>query len=112
MLEVSDEEASFLAKLYIWSAGGLFQALAFPMNLGRFGNSIALFLGVEPADVFLYVFLPPLLFDASVRIYYFVFKKVWQPIYILPHLAISGPAVVSGLHLAIWNTLQKASDIS
>jgi hypothetical protein len=50
--------------------------VAFPVNLGRFGNSLALFLGVEPADLFLYVFLPPLLFDAAVRIYYFVFKKV------------------------------------
>lgn len=60
----------------IYSAGGLCQGLAFPVNLGRFGNSMALFLGVEPADLFLYVFLPPLLFDASVRIYYFIFKKV------------------------------------
>ncbi len=45
------------------------------MNLRQFGNSLALFLGVEPADIFLYVFLPPLLFDASVRIDYFMFKK-------------------------------------
>ena len=41
----------------------------------QFGNSVALFLGVEPADIFLYVFLPPLLFEAAVRIDYFIFKK-------------------------------------
>ena len=46
------------------------------MNMYQFGNSVALFLGVEPADIFLYVFLPPLLFEAAVRIDYFVFKKV------------------------------------
>lgn len=57
-------------------AGGLCQGIAFPVNLGRFGNSFALFLGVQPAEIFLYVFLPPILFDAAVRIDYFVFKKV------------------------------------
>lgn len=56
--------------------GGLCQALSFPFNLGRIGNAFALFLGVEPADIFLYVFLPPILFDAAVRIDYYVFKKV------------------------------------
>ncbi|EIE21844.1 hypothetical protein COCSUDRAFT_56295 [Coccomyxa subellipsoidea C-169] len=51
-------------------------ALSFPLNLGRVGNAFALFLGVEPADIFLYVFLPPILFDAAVRIDYYVFKKM------------------------------------
>ena len=50
------------------------------MNMYQFGNSIALFLGVEPADIFLYVFLPPLLFEAAVRIDYFIFKKVKAPL--------------------------------
>ena len=57
-------------------AGGLCQAITFPVNMYQFGNSVALFLGVEPADIFLYVFLPPLLFEAAVRIDYFIFKKV------------------------------------
>ena len=61
--------------------GGLCQAISFPVNLRQFGNALALFLGVEPADIFLYVFLPPLLFDASVRIDYFVFKKARLPLY-------------------------------
>lgn len=56
--------------------GGMCQGIAFPVNLGRFGNSFALFLGVQPADIFLYVFLPPILFDAAVRIDFYVFKKV------------------------------------
>ena len=58
------------------AVGGLCQGIAFPVNLGRFGNSFALFLGVEPAEIFLYVFLPPILFDAAVRIDFYVFKKV------------------------------------
>ncbi len=35
--------------------------------------------GIRPADIFLYVFLPPLLLDSAVRMDYFVFKKVrWK----------------------------------
>ena len=70
-------------------AGGLCQGIAFPVNLGRFGNSFALFLGVEPAEIFLYVFLPPILFDAAVRIDFYVFKKVLTMCFavaLLPHM--------------------------
>ena len=45
-------------------------------NLGRLGNSIAWWLGIEPYELFLYVFLPPLLLDAAVRIDFFLFKRV------------------------------------
>ena len=71
------------------AAGGLCQGIAFPVNLGRFGNSFALFLGVEPAEIFLYVFLPPILFDAAVRIDFYVFKKVLTmcfAIALMPHM--------------------------
>ncbi len=54
----------------------------FPANgkLGRFGNSAAWWLGIQPYELFFYVFLPPLLLDAAVRIDFFLFKKVWQKI--------------------------------
>lgn len=50
----------------------------FPANgdLGRLGNSIAWWLGIQPYELFLYVFLPPLLLDAAVRIDFFLFKRV------------------------------------
>ena len=59
-------------------AGGLLQGLMFPTHggLGRLGNSIAWWLGIRPYELFLYVFLPPLLLDAAVRIDWFLFKKV------------------------------------
>ena len=47
-----------------------------PVNTGPLGNAIALWLGIEPADLFLYVFLPPMLVDSAVRIDYFIFRKV------------------------------------
>ena len=47
----------------------------FAGNLGRLGNSIAIWLGIQPYELFFYVFLPPLLMDAAVRIDFFLFKK-------------------------------------
>ena len=48
----------------------------FPWPVCRFGNAISLWLGMQPAEVFFYVFLPPLLLDSAVRVDYFLFKKV------------------------------------
>ena len=63
--------ASYLQALFC-------EVLAIPVNLGRLGNALAIWLGVQPADLFLYIFLPPMLLDEAVRIEYFIFKKVVQ----------------------------------
>ena len=65
-------------KTCILLTGGVLQAFMFPSDgsLGRLGNSIAWWLGIEPYELFLYVFLPPLLLDAAVRIDFFLFKRV------------------------------------
>jgi NhaP-type Na+/H+ or K+/H+ antiporter len=44
-------------------------------TLGRVGNSISWFLSIVPYELFFYIFLPPLLLDAGVRIDYFLFKR-------------------------------------
>jgi hypothetical protein len=51
-------------------------AIAWPVNLGALGNSLAIWLGISPWQLFFYVFLPPLLLDAAVRIDWYLFKKV------------------------------------
>lgn len=58
------------------AAGGVLQGILFPLNLGRLGNSVALWLNIEPYELFFYVFLPPLLLDAAVKLDFFLFKKV------------------------------------
>ena len=58
-------------------AGGLMQLVSAAVNVRYLGNAIALWLSMTPADLFLYVFLPPLLLDSAVRVDYFIFKKVW-----------------------------------
>lgn len=61
-------------------------AIAWPVNLGALGNSLAIWLGISPWQLFFYVFLPPLLLDAAVRIDWYLFKKVcwrWQLVCLL-----------------------------
>ena len=50
--------------------------MAATFNLGPVRNALAMWLGIEPADLFLYIFLPPMLLDAAVRIDYFLLRKV------------------------------------
>ena len=57
-------------------AGGVLQGFMFPFDLGRLGNGIALWLGIRPYELFFYIFLPPILLDAAIRIDFFLFKKV------------------------------------
>jgi len=57
-------------------AGGAIQCVAFLWNTGPLGNGIAIWLGIEPADLFLYIFLPPMLVDSAVRIDFYIFRKV------------------------------------
>lgn len=51
-------------------------ALAWAVNLRELGNSIALWLSLHPSEIFFYIFLPPLLLDAAVKIDFFLFMKV------------------------------------
>lgn len=39
-------------------------------------NAVVLWLGMDPPDVFVYIFLPPLLLDSAVRMDFFLLKKV------------------------------------
>lgn len=80
-------------------AGGVLQAIAMPVNTGPLGNAITLWLGIEPADLFLYVFLPPMLVDSAVRIDYFIFRKVAPA-----HFATD---VMQGLHELCSMTWQE-----
>ncbi len=48
----------------------------YPFNLREIGNGVALWLGIEPYELFFYIFLPPLLLDAALKIDWYIFKKV------------------------------------
>ncbi len=57
-------------------AGGSLMGVAWWVNLRELGNAMALWLSLTPSEIFFYIFLPPLLLDAAVKIDFFLFKKV------------------------------------
>ncbi|PNH05577.1 Sodium/hydrogen exchanger 7 [Tetrabaena socialis] len=69
--------AGKLSAVWVLAAGALVEVASYHTNLGRFGNSVTLWLGgIHPGEVFFYTFLPPLLLESAARLDYFVFKQV------------------------------------
>lgn len=64
-----------LPSRHLCAAGMLLELLVFYVNTYQLGNSFSLWLGIQPADTFLYVFLPALLLESSCRLDFFLFKK-------------------------------------
>lgn len=65
-----------LALTGVLVAGGVLGVVNYYVNLGHLGNAVSIWLGIQPPDLFLYVFLPPLLADAALRIRFSLFRKV------------------------------------
>ncbi|KAL3155128.1 Son of sevenless 1, variant 2 [Trebouxia sp. C0009 RCD-2024] len=90
----------------LWTliAGGALQALALPFKTGPLGNGIAIWLGIQPADLFLYIFLPPMLVDAAVRIDYFIFRKMLYHVLVFAFLiVIASTALMTPILLYVFN---------
>eukprot|EP00879_Flechtneria_rotunda_P004544 GHRR01004799.1.p1 GENE.GHRR01004799.1~~GHRR01004799.1.p1 ORF type:complete len:1688 (+),score=648.93 GHRR01004799.1:153-5216(+) len=82
-----------LNTLMVLVAGAALMAIAWPVNLGPLGNSLAIWLGISPWQLFFYVFLPPLLLDAAVRIDWFMFRKSFVQVFTLAFLVVGATCV-------------------
>lgn len=71
-------------------AGGCFGLANYYENMLRLSNAIALWLGIQPPDLFFYAFLPPLLVDAALRMDFYIFKKVGQEGLLEEEKAVTG----------------------
>lgn len=82
-------------------AGIVYELFAFYFNLAHVSNAVVLWLGLRPADIFVYIFLPPLLMDSALRIDFFTLKKVCKHMRVL---ASCMPACGAGTctHTCIW----------
>lgn len=94
-----------LAPVFVLLAGAAAELLVFSRNLGHLGNAFTLFLGVDPPDLLLYGFLPPLLLDAALGLDWFIFKRVSHHVLIYAFLivfltvAVVSPLLLYGLGL-------------
>lgn len=69
--------------------GFIIQATLIPADwLPYLSNGIAWWLSVEPYELLFYIFLPPLLLDAALRIDTFRLKKVWMPVLCLAYVIV------------------------
>jgi NhaP-type Na+/H+ or K+/H+ antiporter len=66
-----------LSAVFVLIVGGILGVLNYYVNLLQISNSISLWLSIQPADLFFYAFLPPLLVDTAIRIDFFMFRKIW-----------------------------------
>jgi hypothetical protein len=66
-----------LSAVWVLIAGGVLGLVNYYANLLQISNALALWLSIQPADLFFYAFLPPLLVDSAIRIDFFMFRKTW-----------------------------------
>lgn len=74
------------------------EAFAFHFNLWQLSNASAMWMGMNPPDIFLYIFLPPLLLDSASRIEFFMFRKVNTPL--LAHISFVHYSIVCPIALS------------
>jgi hypothetical protein len=66
-----------LSAVMLLISGGIIGLINYYCNMYSLSNSIALWLNVQPATLFFYAFLPPLLLEAALKVDMFLFKKLW-----------------------------------
>ena len=66
-----------LSAVFVLIFGGIIGLLNYYVNLLQISNAISLWLSIQPADLFFYAFLPPLLVEQAIRIDFFMFRKIW-----------------------------------
>ena len=109
---------SSLSAVLVLVAGVIAEVFVFCYNFGRLGNSFVLWLGVNPPDLLLYGFLPPLLLDAALGLDWFVFKKVakhsvtYAFLVVLGTTAIVTPVMLFALNSDQWTWQHGALFVS
>lgn len=66
-----------LAVVWVLIVGGVLGTLNYYFNLLQISNAVSIWLSIQPADLFFYAFLPPLLVEQAIRIDFFMFGKIW-----------------------------------
>jgi NhaP-type Na+/H+ or K+/H+ antiporter len=82
-----------LSAVWVLLAGGALGLVNYYANLAQLSNALALWLSIQPPDLFFYAFLPPLLVDSAIRIDLFMFRKVWAHALLLAFVMVVMSAV-------------------
>lgn len=63
--------------MWVLISGAVLGVMNYYVNMLEISNAISIWLSIQPADLFFYAFLPPLLVDQAIRIDFFMFRKIW-----------------------------------
>lgn len=85
---------SSLSAVLVLVCGAAMEIVVFCYNCGRLGNAFTLWLGVNPPELLLYGFLPPLLLDAALGLDWFIFKKVSKHAVVYAFLVVIATTVM------------------
>lgn len=75
-------------------SGGIYQTFSNYFNLGHVSNASTLWLGITPAEVFVYIFLPPLILDSACRMDFFLLKRVGWNVMFMAFVMVIGSALL------------------
>lgn len=67
-----------LSTVYVLVVGALLGILHYYVDMLQLGNSITQWLSVNPSDLFLYAFLPPLIVEQAIHIEFYMFRKMFM----------------------------------
>lgn len=74
--------------------GGILGTINYYANLLQISNSVAIWLSIQPADIFFYAFIPPLVVEETIRIDLFLLRKAWVHVLLLSYVLVGLSVVV------------------
>ena len=77
-----------LASVWALCLGGILGTINYYANLLQISNSVAIWLSIQPADIFFYAFIPPLVVEETIRIDLFLLRKAWVHVILLAYVLV------------------------
>lgn len=83
-----------LASVTVLCIGGILGTINYYANLLQIGNAISIWLAIQPADLFFYAFIPPLVVEETIRLDLFLLRKGFLHVILLAYLLVGLTVVI------------------
>ena len=83
-----------LASVVVLCIGGILGTINYYANLLQISNAISIWLDIQPADLFFYAFIPPLVVEETLRIDLFLLRKGFLHVILLAYLLVGLTVII------------------
>jgi len=83
-----------LASVIVLCIGGILGTINYYVNLLQIGNAVSIWLAIQPADLFFYIFIPPLVVEETIRIDLFLLRKGFVLVIFLAYILVSLTVII------------------